>query len=112
MHREVVMSALLKQTWKIFGKATLAVAGLAGSLVFAGAPSAKANGWDDRAAYTNWQLQKAIEHSGYYSPPANFWRHERSEAYWRREHVRREWRERAWREHESSERHRGFERHR
>jgi hypothetical protein len=95
----------------VFGTTVLATAALSGFLLFAGAPGAKANDWDDcnrRAAYSDWRLHESIEHFGYYSPQAAYWRHERHEAYeqleryrrheWR-EHERREWREHEWREH-------------
>jgi hypothetical protein len=100
------------------GKAFLATAILGGFLLFAGAPSAKANYWDDcnrRVAYTDWRLHEAIVHFGYYSPEANYRRYQRHEAYEALERYRRyEWRERAWREwreHEWRE-HRRYERHR
>jgi len=86
----------------VFGKTLLASAALGGFLLFAGAPGAKANDWDDcnrRAAYTDYRLHEAIEHFGYYSPEAGHWRHERHEAYERLEHRSREWREHEWREH-------------
>src|SRR6266851_1855828 len=102
----------------VFGKAALATAALSGFLLFAGTPSAKANEWDDcnrRAAYADWRLHVSIEHFGYYSPEAGYWRHERHEAYERVERYRRhpwrahEWREREWREHEWREHHRGYD---
>jgi hypothetical protein len=89
------------------GKAFLATAILGGFLLFAGAPSAKANYWDDcnrRVAYTDWRLHEAIVHFGYYSPEANYRRYQRHEAYEALERYRRyEWRERAWRERENGE---------
>src|SRR5947209_7858785 len=87
----------------VFGKAALATAALSGFLLFAGAPSAKANDWDDcnrRAAYADWRLQVSIEHFGYYSPQAGYRRHQ-----WRAH----EWREREWREHEWREHHRDYD---
>jgi hypothetical protein len=90
----------------VFGKAALLAVALSGFLLFAGAPTAKANDWDDcnrRAAYADWRLHEAIEHFGYYSPEARYWRHERHEAYERLEHFRHEWRESEWREHERRE---------
>jgi len=100
----------------VFGKILLATAALGGFLLFAGAPSAKANDWDDcnrRAAYSNWRLHESIEHFGYYSPQATYWRHERHEAYAQLQRYRRqEWRERAWREHEWREHHRDHHDHR
>jgi hypothetical protein len=68
----------------LFGKAVLAAAALGGFLFFAGAPSAQAHDRDDcRPAirYDNYRLHEAIEHRGYYSREANYWRHERHEAY-------------------------------
>jgi hypothetical protein len=97
----------------MFGKAALVAAVLNGFLLFAGAPNAKANDWEDcnrRAAYSDWRLHESIEHFGYYSPQAAYWRHERHEAYERLERYRRhEWREREWREHEWREHHRDYE---
>ena len=52
----------------VFGKAALATAALSGFLLFADAPSAKANDWDDcnrRAAYADWRLHVSIEHFGW-----------------------------------------------
>jgi hypothetical protein len=103
---------LLKSMW---GKAVLATAALGGFLLFAGAPGAKANDWDDcnrRVAYTEWRLHEAVEHYGYYSPEARYWNHERHEAYERLDHYRHEWRERQrreWREHEWREHHRDYD---
>jgi hypothetical protein len=104
----------------IFCKAFLATAILGGFLLFAGAPSAKANYWDDcnrRVAYTDWRLHEAIVHFGYYSPEVDYWRYQRHEAYEALERYRRHewrehaWRERGWREHEWRE-HRRYERYR
>src|SRR5260370_24489943 len=96
LHKHLLMS--------IFGKTVVATAVLSGLLLFAGAPSAKANDWDDcnrRAAYAEFRLHQSIEYFGYYSPQAAYWRHERHEAYEELERYRRrEWREREWREHE------------
>jgi len=93
-----------KHLWKsAFGKAAIATVALGGFLLFGGAPNAKANDWDDcnrRIAFTEFRLHESVAHFGYYSPQANFWRHERHEAFERRERVRqREWREHEWREH-------------
>jgi hypothetical protein len=77
----------------VFGRAALAAAALSGFLLFAGAPGAKANDWDDcnrRGAYTDWRLHESIEHFGYYSPQASHWRHERHEAYERLERYGRQ----------------------
>ena len=96
----------------LFGKTALAGAVLSGFLLFAGAPSAQANDWDDcnrRAAYTDWRLHESIEHFGYYSPQANHWRHERHEAFERLEHYRHEWRERDWHDRERREHRRDYD---
>ena len=104
----------------VFGKAFLATAILGGFLLLAGAPSAKANDWNDcnrRVAYTEWRLHQAIVYFGYYSPQADYWRYQRQEAYEELERYRRyewsarAWREREWREHEWREHHR-YERYR
>jgi hypothetical protein len=69
----------------VFGKAALAAVSLGGFLFFAGAPSAQARDRDDYhrpvIRYDNWRLHEAREHRGYYSPQANYWRHERREAF-------------------------------
>jgi len=80
----------------MFNKAALATAALAGFLLFAAAPSAKANDWDDcnrRVSYTEWRYHEAVERFGPYSRQARHWAHERHEAYERQEHLRHEWRE-------------------
>ena len=95
----------------LFGKAALATAALTAFLLLAGAPSAKANDWDScnrRVAYVEFRLHESIAYFGYYSPQANYWRHERREAFeqlerYRRQWREREWREREWREHERRE---------
>ena len=79
-----------------FGKAALATAALGGFLLFAGAPSAKANDWDNcnrRATYTDYRYDQAARFYGPYSRQARYWAHERHEAYERVEHYRHEWRE-------------------
>ena len=86
----------------VFGKAAVATVALSGFLLL-GAPNAKANDWDDcnrRVAFADFRLHEAVVHFGYYSPQASYWRHERHEAFERRERFRREeWREHEWREH-------------
>ena len=80
----------------LFGKTALATAALSGFLLLAGAPAAKADGWDDcnrRVAFTEYRYNEAVEHYGPYSRQARHWAHERHEAYERREHYRHEWRE-------------------
>jgi hypothetical protein len=67
--------------------------------LFAGAPRAKADDWDDcnrRIAFANWQLHEAIEDYGYDSRQARHWRHELHEAYERQEHLRRKYRNEQW----------------
>ncbi|MGA2300696.1 MAG: hypothetical protein ABSG77_08375 [Candidatus Acidiferrum sp.] len=79
-----------------FRKAALASAVLGGFLLFAGAPGAQANAWDDRnrrAAYTELRYRQAVAHYGPYSGPARHWAHERYEATERScERLRHEWR--------------------
>jgi len=92
-HPGQVLEALMKLH---FFKAALATAALGGFLVLAGAPSAKANEWDNsnrRVNYTEWRYHEAVEHFGPYSREARHWAHERHEAYEHLEHVRHEWRE-------------------
>jgi hypothetical protein len=96
------MNVLSKNT-KPFVKATLAATVLGGFLLFAGAPSAKANDWNDcdrRVDRAEWKLHEAIERHGYYSRQADHWRHELREEQERCRRERREWREHEWREHQ------------
>jgi hypothetical protein len=65
----------------LFGQAALATAALGGFLLFAGAPSAKADNCQRRIAHAEHELGEAIEDHGYYSRQADHWRHERHEAY-------------------------------
>ena len=77
----------------LFGKAVLASAALGGFLLFAGAPGAKANGWDDcnrRVSYTQYRYHEAAERYGPYSSAARHWAHERHEAYERCDRYRRD----------------------
>jgi len=77
-------------------KAALASAVLGGFLLFAGAPGAQANAWDDcnhRAAYTDMRYRQAVAHYGFYSRQARHWAQERDEAWGRCERLRHEWRE-------------------
>ena len=79
----------------LFRKAALASAILGGLLLFAGAPNAKANAWDDcnrRAAYTEMRYHQAVDRYGFYSRQARHWAHERDEAVGRCERLRHEWR--------------------
>jgi hypothetical protein len=75
----------------LFAKAGLASAALGGFLLFAGAPAAKANGWDDcnrRISYTQYRYNAAIERYGPSSSAARHWAHERHEAYVRCDRLR------------------------
>jgi hypothetical protein len=77
-----------------FSKTALASLAL-GGLLFAGAPAAKANPWQDcnrRVAYTNMRYQEAVRHFGLYSPAARHWAFERHEAYVNLERCRRDFR--------------------
>jgi hypothetical protein len=74
----------------------LATAALGGFLLFAGAPSAKADNWencDRRANYSERRYHEAVEHYGPNSREARHWAHERREAYECMKHARHEWRE-------------------
>ena len=76
-------------------KAALASVALGGFLLFAGAPDAKANAWEDcnrRSAYADMRYQEAVEHHGPYSHAARHWAHERYEAAERCERLHRDWR--------------------
>jgi hypothetical protein len=91
----------------VFGKAALATAALSGFLLFAGAPGAKANDWDDsnrRVAYAEGRYRESVERFGPYNRDAQHWYHERHEAYERAEHYRYEWREH---HHDRDDRYRG-----
>jgi hypothetical protein len=79
----------------MFSKAALATAALGGFLLFAGAPGAKANSWDDcnrRISYADVRYREAVERFGPYSRDARHWAVERREAIERAEHCRRDWR--------------------
>lgn len=56
---------------------------LGGFLMFGGAPAAQAQDFDRRPAvrYDNFREREAIEQRGYYSRQADYWRHERREAF-------------------------------
>ncbi|HUI52800.1 MAG TPA: hypothetical protein VLX60_13515 [Terriglobales bacterium] len=89
------MKLLLSNFRSILGKTALATAAL-GILLAAGAPAAKANGWDDcnrRVSYTQMRYNEACERYGPYSSQARHWAHERQEAYARLDHLRHEYRE-------------------
>ena len=65
----------------LFAKAPLVTAVLGGFVLFAGAPSAKADNCQHRIARAEHELGEAIEDHGYNSRQADRWRHERHEAY-------------------------------
>ncbi len=72
----------------MFGKAALATAVLGGALCFAGAPNAQADERDrdrgrdrDRIVrYDDYRVHEGVRR-GSYSPRAEYWRHERREAF-------------------------------
>lgn len=67
----------------LVGKIVLSAVALSGFLVFAGTPVAQARDWNARPVvrYDNFRERAAIEHHGYYSGQAEYWRHERREAF-------------------------------
>jgi hypothetical protein len=76
------------------GKIVLSAVALSGFLVFVGAPAAQAQEFGPGAVrYDNFREREAIEHHGYYSRQAQYWRYERREAF---EHR---WRDRYGRWH-------------
>lgn len=68
----------------VFGKSILAAAALGGFLFFGGASSAQAREWHDNdhrvVRYDDRRVQEVIVNRGYYSPRAEYLRHERREA--------------------------------
>ena len=81
----------MKINLHVFRKAVLASAALGGFLLFAGAPGAKANAWDDcnrRVSYAQYRYNEAAERYGPYSSAARHWAHQRHEAYERCDHYR------------------------
>lgn len=70
--------SLLNAARSWMGKIVLATVAMSGLLVFAGAPAAKAS---ERQVvrYDNFREREAIARHGYYSPRAEYWRHERFE---------------------------------
>jgi hypothetical protein len=78
----------------LFGKSVLATVAL-GLFLAAGAPAAKANGWDDcnrRVSYSDLRYHQAVERFGPYSRDARYWAHERHVAYERCERYRHDYR--------------------
>jgi hypothetical protein len=63
----------------LLSRVILSAVALSG-LAFAAAPAAQA---DERQVvrYDNWRERAAIAHHGFYSPQAEYWRHERREAF-------------------------------
>jgi hypothetical protein len=110
------MNCLGKKAKKIFRKAALAAMILGSVLLFAGAPAAQAHDSDDyyyparQVQYTNWRLHEAIAHFGYYSPQANYWRHERREAIERARFGRHEYYEHHHRRDHDRDRDRDWDR--
>jgi hypothetical protein len=77
----------------VFTKNTLAALALGGILVFAAAPAAKANAWEDcqrRVDYSSYRYYEAVERFGPYSREARHWAHEREEASERWNRLRRD----------------------
>ena len=75
-----------------FSKTVLATLVFGSFLVLAGAPAARADGWDDcnrRLSYTESRYHEAVERFGPYSKQARHWDHERNEAYEHMERYRR-----------------------
>ncbi len=98
----------------LFGRVAMAIASLSGFMLLAGATEGKAQGLGDyarRVDTAKYQWHEAIEHHGYNSSQARYWRHKEHEAYqqvalYRRNEVRererqeREYRKQERREHE------------
>ncbi len=66
----------------LIGKITLTAVAMGGLLVFAGAPAAQAQELGRRPVvrYDTFREREAIAHHGYFSPRAEYWRHERRAA--------------------------------
>jgi hypothetical protein len=74
-------SSTIKTT--VFGRTLAATALLSGFLLFAGAPGAAANGYDQcrkNISRAEWKLDEAVERHGSYSRQAERQRHELREA--------------------------------
>ncbi len=84
-----------RSTWQLFAKLALAAMALAGFLLLAGAPQARADQEHDcqsRIAHADHQLHDAIEHHGPNSKQADHWRHELNNAReWCWNHYHRWW---------------------
>jgi len=91
------------QLKSVLKKTALAAVALGGLLCLGGVASAQAHDRDDygrpAVRYDNYRVHEAIERHGYYSPQANYWRHERGEAFERHEAFEHGWRDRygCWR---------------
>ena len=67
----------------IFGKTILAAVALGGFLFFGSASNAQAREFPNRPAirYDDVRLHRAVVERGFYNPRADYWRHERHEAF-------------------------------
>ena len=76
---------ITKSMKAVISKAALASVVLGGFLIFSGATSAQAHDWDNYrrpvVRYDDYRLHRAIERDGFYSHQADYWRHERHEAF-------------------------------
>ena len=68
----------------LIGKVVLSAIALGGLVVFAGAPAAQAQEFRERPVvrYDSFREREAIARHGYFSPRAEYWRHERFEHRW------------------------------
>jgi hypothetical protein len=89
------MRSISQRVNRFIVNAALMGMALGGIFIFGGAPAAQAQDIYGRPAlrYDNFRQREAIEHRGYFSPQAEYWRHERREAF---EHG---WRDRYGRWH-------------
>ena len=69
----------------LVGKIVLSGVALGGLVVFVGAPAAQAQEFRERPVvrFDNFREREAIVRHGYFSPRAEYWRHERFEHRWR-----------------------------
>ncbi len=74
---------LLNSVKSLFGKIVLGAVALSGLLAFVGAPSAQAQEFAPRPVvrYDDFREREAIARHGFYSAQAEYWRHERREAF-------------------------------
>jgi hypothetical protein len=68
----------------LIGKVVLSAVALGGLVVFAGTPAAQAQEFRERPVvrYDNFREREAVARHGYFSPRAEYWRHERFERRW------------------------------